>query len=103
MASSMLFTNALEALTGKKIVVVEYSEHTLGQSADAEAVCYVQLNIEGARPCGVGRSHDIVQALSGGDYIGVAWIRFICGGGGLTAVNHIVSERHPCVTMKSLL
>ncbi|MDB4490997.1 2-isopropylmalate synthase [Luminiphilus sp.] len=56
------FTNALEALTGKKIVVVEYSEHTLGQSADAEAVCYVQLNIEGARPCGVGRSHDIVQA-----------------------------------------
>jgi 2-isopropylmalate synthase len=25
-------------------------------------VCYVQLNIEGARPCGVGRSNDIVQA-----------------------------------------
>jgi 2-isopropylmalate synthase len=43
-------------------VVVEYSEHTLGQSADAEAVCYVQLNIDGERPCGVGRSHDIVQA-----------------------------------------
>lgn len=56
------FTHALERFTGHKIVVVEYSEHTLGQSADAEAVCYVQLNVEGARPCGVGRSHDIVQA-----------------------------------------
>jgi len=56
------FTNALECFIGRKIVVVEYSEHTLGQSADAEAVCYVQLNVEGARPCGVGRSHDIVQA-----------------------------------------
>ncbi len=56
------FVNAMEAYTGRKIVLVEYSEHTLGQSADAEAVCYVQLNIDGDRPCGVGRSHDIVQA-----------------------------------------
>jgi 2-isopropylmalate synthase len=43
-------------------VLVEYSEHALSQSADAEAVCYIQLNIEGERSCGVGRSHDIVQA-----------------------------------------
>ena len=56
------FVQAMEAFTGRHIVVVEYSEHTLGQSADAEAVCYVQLNIDGERPCGVGRSHDIVQA-----------------------------------------
>jgi 2-isopropylmalate synthase len=56
------FVQAMEAFTGRQIVVVEYSEHTLGQSADAEAVCYVQLNIDGERPCGVGRSHDIVQA-----------------------------------------
>lgn len=56
------FVQAMEAFTGKHIVLVEYSEHTLGQSADAEAVCYVQLNIDGERPCGVGRSHDIVQA-----------------------------------------
>lgn len=56
------FVNAMEAFTGHKIVLVEYSEHTLGQSADAEAVCYIQLNIDGSRPCGVGRSHDIVQA-----------------------------------------
>jgi len=56
------FVNAMEAQTGRKIVLVEYSEHTLGHSADAEAVCYIQLNIDGSRPCGVGRSHDIVQA-----------------------------------------
>ncbi|QFU74200.1 2-isopropylmalate synthase [Halioglobus maricola] len=56
------FVNAMEAFTGKQIVLVEYSEHALSQSADAEAVCYIQLNIEGDRYCGVGRSHDIVQA-----------------------------------------
>ena len=56
------FIDAMEQVTGKNMVLVEYSEHTLGQSSDAEAVCYVQLNIEGARPCGVGRSNDIVQA-----------------------------------------
>lgn len=56
------FVNATVAFTGKHIVLVEYSEHTLGKSADAEAVCYVQLNIDGDRPCGIGRSHDIVQA-----------------------------------------
>ncbi len=60
------FVNGLEAHFGRRIVVVEYSEHTLGQSADAEAVCYVQLNVDGERPCGVGRSHDIVQATVNG-------------------------------------
>lgn len=56
------FVNALEQQIGQQIVLVEYSEHTLGQSADAEAVCYIQLNVDGERSCGVGRSHDIVQA-----------------------------------------
>lgn len=56
------FVDAMETFTGKQIVLVEYSEHALSQSADAEAVCYIQLNIEGERYCGVGRSHDIVQA-----------------------------------------
>ncbi|EAQ97542.2 2-isopropylmalate synthase [Congregibacter litoralis] len=56
------FVDALERFVGKSIVLVEYSEHALSQSADAEAVCYIQLNIEGDRSCGVGRSHDIVQA-----------------------------------------
>ena len=56
------FVDAMEKFTGKQIVLVEYSEHALSQSADAEAVCYIQLNIEGERYCGCGRSHDIVQA-----------------------------------------
>jgi 2-isopropylmalate synthase len=56
------FVNAMEAFLGKPIVLVEYNEHALSHSADAEAVCYIQLNIEGERYCGVGRSHDIVQA-----------------------------------------
>ena len=56
------FVDAMQRFLGRKIVLVEYSEHALSQSADAEAVCYIQLNIEGERYCGVGRSHDIVQA-----------------------------------------
>ena len=56
------FVDALESLVGKPIVLVEYNEHALSHSADAEAVCYIQLNIDGERSCGVGRSHDIVQA-----------------------------------------
>jgi len=56
------FVNAMEIFLGKQIVLVEYNEHALSHSADAEAVCYIQLNVEGDRYCGVGRSNDIVQA-----------------------------------------
>jgi 2-isopropylmalate synthase len=52
----------MQSATGQQIVLVEYSEHALSHSADAEAVCYIQLNIDGERYCGVGRSHDIIQA-----------------------------------------
>ena len=58
------FVDALERYTGKKLVLVEYSEHTLSSSggAGAEAVAYVQLNLDGQRHCGVARSSDIVEA-----------------------------------------
>ena len=56
------FVNAMEGFIGKSIVLVEYSEHALSHSADAEAICYIQLNIERERVCGVGRSADIIQA-----------------------------------------
>jgi 2-isopropylmalate synthase len=56
------FVNAMQAFTGQQIVLVEYSEHALSHSADAEAICYIQLNIDGDRFCGVGRSPDIIQA-----------------------------------------
>jgi 2-isopropylmalate synthase len=56
------FVDAMQQFTGRQIVLVEYSEHALSQSADAEAICYIQLNIDGDRFCGVGRSPDIIQA-----------------------------------------
>lgn len=56
------FVDAISRFTGKQVVLVEYSEHALSQSADAEAVCYIQLNVNGERYCGVGRSSDIIQA-----------------------------------------
>jgi 2-isopropylmalate synthase len=56
------FVDAMQRHTGQQIVLVEYSEHALSKSADAEAICYIQLNISGDRYCGVGRSPDIIQA-----------------------------------------
>ncbi len=56
------FVDAVQRFVGKQIVLVEYSEHALSHSADAEAICYIQLNIDGERYCGVGRSDDIIQA-----------------------------------------
>jgi 2-isopropylmalate synthase len=60
------FVDAMQRFTGQKIVLVEYSEHALSKSVDAEAICYIQLNINGERYCGVGRSHDIIQASLNG-------------------------------------
>ena len=58
------FVSALEAHCGKSLVLVEYNEHTLNRDdgAGAEAVTYVQINIDGRRYCGVGCSSDIVEA-----------------------------------------
>lgn len=58
------FVGALEKHLGKSMVLVEYSEHTLSSDdgALADAVTYVQINIDGQRFCGVGRSSDIVEA-----------------------------------------
>ena len=60
------FVDAMQRFTGRQLVLVEYSEHALSKSADAEAMCYIQLNIDGQRYCGVGLSHDIVQASLNG-------------------------------------
>ena len=56
------FVSALQQHTGKTLVLVEYSEHSLSHSACADAICYVQLNIDGRRYCGAGKSSDIVEA-----------------------------------------
>jgi 2-isopropylmalate synthase len=47
---------------GHQISVVDYSEHAIGSGTDAEAVAYVQLNIDGQRVSGVAFDHDTVSA-----------------------------------------
>jgi len=48
--------------SGQHINVVDYSEHALGSGTDAEAVAYIQLNIDGQRVAGAAFDHDTVSA-----------------------------------------
>jgi 2-isopropylmalate synthase len=56
------FVNAWTAAYGTRVNVVDYSEHTLGSDTSAEAVAYVQLNINGRRSAGVAFDRDTVSA-----------------------------------------
>ena len=56
------FVGALNKQLDSRIVIVDYSEHTLGDNEQSEAMAYVQLNINGQRVCGAGCSEDIVGA-----------------------------------------
>ena len=56
------FVGALNAKLDSRIVIVDYSEHTLGDNEQSEAMAYIQLNINGQRVCGAGCSEDIVGA-----------------------------------------
>ena len=56
------FIGAINSRLDDRIVIVDYSEHTLGDSEQAEAMAYLQLSVGGRRVCGVGRSEDIVGA-----------------------------------------
>lgn len=56
------FVGAINAHLDSRIVIVDYSEHTLGDNEQSEAMAYVQLNIGGQRVCGAGSSEDIVGA-----------------------------------------
>ena len=56
------FVNAWASAYGSRINVVDYSEHTLGNDTSAEAVAYVQLNIDGQRSAGVAFDRDTVSA-----------------------------------------
>ena len=56
------FVSGLSELTGEELVLVDYSEHAVTSSANSEAACYVQMNINGQRFSGVGLSRDIVDA-----------------------------------------
>mgnify|MGYP006073371937 FL=1 len=56
------FVNAINFKLNSKIILVDYSEHTLGDNQQSEAMAYVQLGVNGQRYCGAGCSEDIVGA-----------------------------------------
>lgn len=56
------FVSALGQAFATEVIVLEYSEHTLGDNEQAEAIAYAQLSIAGQRFCGIGMSKDIVVA-----------------------------------------
>ncbi|MDH5446987.1 MAG: 2-isopropylmalate synthase [Gammaproteobacteria bacterium] len=56
------FVDAWQKQTGQHISVVDYSEHAMGEGTDAEAVAYVQLNIDGQRVIGISFDHDTISA-----------------------------------------
>jgi len=56
------FVRAINTTLGIKLVLIDYSEHTLGDNEQSEAIAYVQLSINGQRSCGAGCSEDIVGA-----------------------------------------
>jgi len=56
------FVSAINSKLDSKLILVDYSEHTLGDNEQSEAMAYVQLNINGKRFCAAGCSEDIVGA-----------------------------------------
>ena len=56
------FVQGLAEKIGSNIVLIDYSEHTLGSDEQAEAMAYVQLSVKGSRFCAAARSDDIVNA-----------------------------------------
>lgn len=57
------YVDALKAETGIQIAVMDYSEHAIGQGADAAAIAYVEARMaDGRRLHGVGKHPNIVTA-----------------------------------------
>ncbi|MPV85147.1 2-isopropylmalate synthase [Ostreibacterium oceani] len=57
------YVRALEALTDKNIRILNYSEHALSAGTRAEAIAYVQVNIDGNVHAGAAKNHDTVTAM----------------------------------------
>ena len=62
MQPASAFINGLVTHGRQKISVVDYNEHAIGEGTNAEAVAYVQLNIDGQRVSAVAFDHDTVSA-----------------------------------------
>ncbi|MDH5178744.1 MAG: 2-isopropylmalate synthase [Gammaproteobacteria bacterium] len=56
------FVDAWTQHYGEQVHVVDYAEHAMGEGTDAEAVAYVQLNVNGKRISGVAFDHDTTSA-----------------------------------------
>lgn len=56
------FIDGLHTAFNRELVVIDYSEHTLGHDEQSDAIAYIQLSIDGQRICGAGISGDIVEA-----------------------------------------
>ncbi len=56
------FANAVTAGLKVDLRVLDYHEHAIGAGADAQAVCYMELEVDGREMWGVGIHGDIVTA-----------------------------------------
>ncbi|MFV2057483.1 MAG: 2-isopropylmalate synthase [Thiohalomonadales bacterium] len=56
------FVDAWQRHSGRAISIVDYSEHAVEAGTNAEAVAYIQLNVDGQRISGVAFDHDTVSA-----------------------------------------
>jgi 2-isopropylmalate synthase len=56
------FVEGLMRYSGRQINVVDYNEHAIGAGTNAEAVAFVQLNVDGRRVSGAALDHDTVSA-----------------------------------------
>lgn len=56
------FVDAWQRHSGQQVSVVDYTEHAMAEGTDAEAVAYVQLNIDGQRTIGAAFDHDTISA-----------------------------------------
>ena len=56
------FAQALHRRYGFEISIQEYSEHAIQEGSDADAISYLQVNIEGTPYYGVAVHEDIVTA-----------------------------------------
>lgn len=55
--------HALSQYANVNISVVDYSEHSVGEGSDVNAVCYVEVKVDGNRPTyGVGKDSNIIAA-----------------------------------------
>src|SRR5690606_23368871 len=56
------FVDALRQACGLELDVVSYSEHSVGRGANAEAVAYVEVGLDGVTSFGVGKDPSILTA-----------------------------------------